>query len=329
MLGTIWFCLVSFMIAAYVVLDGYDIGAGIIYPLVTRSDGDRRLILRTIGPVWDGNEVWILGGVTVLLAAFPAVYATVFSGFYLAIILTVVALMMRAVSFEFWTTEEGPRRLWDLLFTAGSFLPPFLLGIALGNVIQGIPLAANQEYAGDLLTLFRPFPLMVGIFGVLVVTIQGASYAAMKTTHELQERARKTRRMLLFAFPVALAVLLALTYVYVPSGFGQPVMWVGIALAVAAWASTLVPPISSSDRLTFLLSSGIIGSLWLAAGSMQFPNIVYASNDATNSLTVYNSSSPEGTLLLIVAVTAIGLPIVFIYTFFVYRIFKGKVASIA
>ncbi len=322
------FVFVGLFFAAYTVLDGFDLGIGILFPFLGRTPMGKRTLLKALAPVWDGNEVWLLGGVTVLLAAFPAVYATVFSGFYLAVIVTVLALMMRAVTFEFWSTDEGRRRLWDIMFTAGSLVPPLLLGVALGNVIQGVPLAADGEYAGDFLTLFRPFPLMVGVFGVLVVAMQGAAYAAMKTSHELQLRARRIQRLLRFAFPVALAVLIILTYTYVPSGFSQPVAWVGIALALAAWASTFIPRVASDDRRTFLMSSLMVGALWLVAGSMQFPNLVFASNDAANSLTVYNASSPEGTLWLVIGVTAVGLPIVILYTFFVYRVFKGKIASI-
>jgi len=325
------FVFVGLFFAAYTVLDGFDLGIGILFPFLGRTPMGKRTLLKALAPVWDGNEVWLLAGVTVLLGAFPAVYATVFSGFYLAVILTIVALMMRAVSFEFWSTEEGPRRLWDMLFTAGSLIPPLLLGIALGNVIEGVPLYL-KEYNGTLLTLFRPYPVMVGILGVLVVSIQGASYAAMKTTGELQERARRLRGKLLLVFPIALTVLAVLTYAAVPVHLGGIVAWAGIALAVAAWVSMMVPRVASSDRLVFLASSATIGSLWLVAGGLLFPDLVRATTPEIPEhipLTVYNSSSPEGTLLFVVAVAAIGLPIVVIYTFFVYRVFKGKVTPIA
>jgi cytochrome d ubiquinol oxidase subunit II len=167
---------------------------------------------------------------------------------------------------------------------------------------------------------------MVGIFGVFVVAMQGASYAAMKTTGNVQERARKALRLLRFVFPALLAVLAALTYVYVPGAYGRPIAWVGIALAVAFWAAMFIPRLASDDRTAFLASSAMTGSLWAVAGAVLFPNLVAASNDAASSLTIYNASSPEVTMWAMLVVTVVGLPFVLVYTVYVYRVFKGKVA---
>jgi len=322
-----FFGFVGLFFAVYTVLDGFDFGVGILFPFVGRSQQGKQALMRSLAPLWDGNEVWLIGGVTALTAAFPAVYATVFSGFYLVIIFTVLALILRAVTFEFWSPFGTYRPFWDLTFVVGSLLPPLLLGIGLGNAIQGVPLDAGGEYAGDFLTLFRPFPVMVGIFGVLIVAMQGASYAVMKTTGNVQERARKALRLLRFAFPALLAILAVLTYVYVPGAFARPVAWVGIALAVAFWAAMLVPRLASDDRITFFASSAMTGSLWTVAGAVLFPNLVTASNDAVNSLTIYNASGPEVTMWTMLVVTVVGLPFIIAYTVYVYRVFKGKVTT--
>lgn len=322
------FAFVGVFFAVYTVLDGFDLGIGILFPFIGRTQQGKQALMRSLAPVWDGNEVWLIAGVTVLTGAFPAVYATVFSGFYLVIIFTVLALILRATTFEFWSPFGTYRPFWDIVFWVGSLLPPLLLGIGLGNVIQGVPLDSGGEYTGDFLTLLRTFPLAVGVFGVLVVAMQGASYAAMKSTGDVQVRARKVLRILRFAFPVALGVLAVLTYVCLPGGFGRPAALVGIALAVAFWAATFVPRLASDDRSVFLASSAMTGALWVVAGALLFPNLVAASNDAANSLTIYSASSPETTLWIMLVVTVVGLPFVLVYTVYVYRVFKGKVASV-
>ena len=179
-LGILWFILIAVLIIGYFVLDGFDLGAGILYPLLATDDTDRRRILHAIGPVWDGNEVWLLTAGGALFAAFAPAYATVFSGFYLAIMLVLFGLIARAVSVEFRAHGADHPRLWDVCFFVGSLLPALLLGVACGNIIQGVALDAHGDYVGGFFALLRPFPLLCGLLGLSHMLTQGASWIALK-----------------------------------------------------------------------------------------------------------------------------------------------------
>ncbi len=192
-LGDIWFLLVGVLLLGYAVLDGFDLGAGVLNPFVAKTDDERRTVLRSIGPVWDGNEVWLLTAGGALFAAFPLVYATVFSGFYLALMLLLAALIFRAVALEFRDQLEGAgwRRAWDVAFFLGSAVPALLLGVAIGNIIRGLPLNAAGEYTGGLIGLLTPFPLIIGLLVVALVTTHGAAWLLVKTQGALAERTRR------------------------------------------------------------------------------------------------------------------------------------------
>ena len=197
-LAVLWFFLIFVLIAGYFVLDGFDLGVGVLYRALAKTDAERALVRRSIGPVWDGNEVWLLTAGGALFAAFPAAYATTFSGFYLAVMLVLFGLIVRAVSLEFGAHDPKWGRAWDACFTIGSFLPALLLGVALGNVIAGVPLAANGDYAGvPLLGLLSPFTLVVGALGFAMCMAAGAAWVALKTerTSAVHGRAEKQRRV--------------------------------------------------------------------------------------------------------------------------------------
>jgi cytochrome d ubiquinol oxidase subunit II len=323
-LPAIWFLLVGFLFAAYTVLDGFDLGIGVLFPVLGRTPAERRTLLRMLAPVWDGNEVWLLAGAMALFGAFPDVYATVFSGFYLALILVLVGLILRAVSFEFWSLESRHRKAWDIAFILGSLLPALLLPVALGNVIVGVPIAANREFAGDFFTLLRPFPLALGLFGLLVILLQGTGYAAMKTVGAMQGRAYRLRRLLSLAFLPFLIAVAVLTVVEVPSIAEKPLAWVAVAIVLAFWGASFLAARRGDDRGGFFLSSLMVLGLWGVVGAYQFPNLVTASNDPALSLTAYNAASGESTLATMLAVALIGLPVVLLYTVYAYRVFKGR-----
>lgn len=328
-LQTTWFLLVGVLVIGYAILDGFDLGVGVL-SLFRRDATERRILVNAIGPVWDGNEVWLLTAGGALFAAFPPVYATVFSGFYLALMLLLVGLIARAVSIEFrhQVDSDGWRRLWDLMFGLGSLLPALLLGVALGNVMQGIPLDADGNFTGSFFTLLRPFPLVVGVLGLVMFVAHGALYAAMKTegSFEADLRAWATRAWMAWVALYVVATLAA--FFLAPHLFTDvlrnPITWVLFAVVLAGLA--LLPVALSAGRIgrAFLASSAAIAAtIGLVAVSL-FPRIVIATDPARNLTVAAHSSSPR-TLTTMLVIALIGMPLVIGYTIFVYRIFKGKV----
>ncbi len=331
-LATIWFLLIGVLLVGYAILDGFDLGAGILHLFVARDDTERRTVLNAIAPVWDGNEVWLLTAGGALFAAFPPVYATVFSGFYLALMLLLVALILRAVSLEFRSKVEAPawRATWDVIFAIGSFLPALLLGVAVGNVLRGVPLDAAGDYRDGLLGLLNPFALLVGLLAVAMFTLQGASWLVLKTEGAIAERSRTAARL---GWPVFAVLWIAATLFSSQDApglwdnFANPLAWlVPIAFAVVAVAYPLALR-TRRELLAFLLSSGSIAGLIGIMGVSLYPNLVPALGGASPSLTVGNASSSDLTLTVMLAVALIGMPIVIAYTAFIYSRFRGKVRA--
>jgi len=245
-LQNIWYLLIGVLVTGYAILDGFDLGVGVLSPFVARNDGERRLLLNAIGPFWDGNEVWLLTGGGALFAAFPHAYATVFSGFYLALMLVLFALIVRAVSFEFRSKveSEGWRRVWDWVFFVGSLLPALLTGVAVGNVMRGVPLDAQMEFTGNFLTLLNPFSLLVGLTGLAMFITHGAIYLVVKTNGTVAERAKRWAVTGWIAL-VVLAVLTTLVAVMdVPARFDNPlrapIAWVVPLLTAIFLAATRI-----------------------------------------------------------------------------------------
>jgi len=329
-LQTIWFALFALLVAGYAVLDGFDLGVGVLH-LFARNDDERRHYLNAIGPVWDGNEVWLLTAGGALFAAFPAVYATVFSGFYLALMLVVAALMFRAASFEFRGKVESAhwRTTWDWAFGLGSLLPSVLFGVAVGNIVRGIPLDADGHFTGSFVGLLNPFALLVGLVSLTAFVMQGSAYMLLKTEGEHRDRLRLWTQRSWLAFLTLYVVATGWAIAVAPYGFDR------LFVRVAFWAFALLLTVSlvavpvaihrRRDGLTFLASSGtIVGIVALPAVGL-FPTLVPASTDSAYGLTAYNASSSTHTLAVMLYIAAIGMPIVLAYTAFVYRVFKGKV----
>ena len=264
-LAVIWFILVFVLLTGYAVLDGFDLGVGVLHLLVARTNTERRLTINSIAPVWDGNEVWLLTGGGALFAAFPSVYATVFSGFYIALMLLLVALMARAVSMEFRGKVESDtwRKIWDVGFAVGSILPPILFGVALGNVLRGLPINSAGDFTGTFLGLLNPYSILVGVLTLVVFTMHGAIYLSMKSTAELHTRA--TRVILpLWAASVALYALATLATAHVSpflfaTLFHSPIAWVLIAALLislpAVLASSSAVPVHLARRSSHPVSS--------------------------------------------------------------------------
>lgn len=327
LLRNVWFILIGVLLAGYSILDGFDLGIGSLFPFLAKKKKEREILYQAIGPFWDGNEVWLLTAGGALFAAFPQTYATVFSGFYLALMFVLFALIFRAVSLEFRAHDLRRQRLWDRAFVLGSLLPSLIYGVILGNLIQGIPLRSNMDYAGDFFILLRPFPLVIGFFGLVAILLQGSTYAAMKTEGELSKRARRIAQKLWGTYGVLIVLSFLCTVIYSPSAIKKVLAWMFTALTVISLALMKQALNKKRDALAFLMSSVAFIGLWGVAGAILFPNLVKASNDPTLSLTIYNSSSSELTLKVMAIIALVGMPIVVAYTIYLYKVFKGKVRA--
>lgn len=327
-LQILWFVLIAVLLTGYAVLDGFDLGVGVLH-LFARGDGERRKMLNSIGPVWDGNEVWLLTGGGAIFAAFPPVYASVFSGFYLALMLVLLGLIFRAVSLEFRSKVQSPtwRTAWDVGFSVGSILPALLFSVALGNIIRGLHLDASGNYAGTFLALLNPYSLMVGVTGLAAFTTHGALWIVLKTDGALQARARRWAGWAGGAWIVLLLAVttwtllspadLAHNFATHPALFTVPAT-AGVALGVAAGAH--------SRRLelpAFLASGAAIALMFATAAVTLFPDLVPAT-DPELSLTIFNASSSRRTLITMAIMAAIGVPLVLAYTSYAYWTFRGK-----
>lgn len=329
-LGDIWFVLVGILLLGYAVLDGFDLGAGVLHLFVARTDDERRMVLRSIGPVWDGNQVWLLTAGGALFAAFPIVYATVFSGFYLALVLLLAALIFRAVALEFRDQVDRPgwRRAWDLAFFAASAVPALLLGVAVGNILRGLPIDASGNYPDGLLGLLTPFPLIVGLLAVAMVVTHGGAWLTLKTTGALAERARRAS-LVGWAAMTVLWVVASVAGRALAAGrweaFANPLAWLAPAVVVAGLVAFPLLVRARRELAAFGASAlgiaGMIGTMGVAL----YPNLVPALDMPERSLTVEGAASSDLTLTVMLLIVAVGLPLVLAYTAFVYHRFRGKV----
>lgn len=345
-LGIIWFILIFVLIAGYFVLDGFDLGAGVLSPFVAKTDEEKALLRRSVGPVWDGNEVWLLTAGGALFAAFAPAYATTFSGFYLAIILVLMGLIVRAISLEYSASETKPgwKKAWNALFFVGSLLPALLFGVAIGNVYAGIPMNANGDYVGiPLLGLVTPFTLLCGLLGLSMFVLQGASWLALKAPEgsALAVRARMARRT--FAILAIAFFVLVTVYALV---IIKPEMVGGLSILRIAFAALFVAMLAvafmkatdeKASLVVFLASSVACFALVALLGASLFPNLVVAgAGDPFNlfataasgaNITIETAASEDLTLAWMLGITCVGLPFVLLYHFLVYRTFAGKLTK--
>ncbi|RJP69381.1 MAG: cytochrome d ubiquinol oxidase subunit II [Ignavibacteriales bacterium] len=332
-LNIIWFLLFMVLIIGYAVLDGFDLGVGVLH-LFTKDENEKRINLNAIGPIWDGNEVWLLTGGGALFAAFPIVYATIFSGFYLAFMLLLTALIFRAVSFEFRKYTETPKnkKYWDFTFAIGSLLPALLYGVAVGNILRGLPveivdgkISASISFLG----LLNPYSILIGLISLVLFTMHGAIYMTMKCDGLQRDKMiswiNKTWIVLITLYLVAtIASFFEASYLFTGI-LKNPIFWI---LFILLFASIVYIPIAvKATRFgrAFLASSVTITTMIGLAALSLFPRLVPSSINLANSLTIYNASSSEKTLFTMLIIALIGVPIVVIYTIVIYRIFRGKV----
>jgi cytochrome d ubiquinol oxidase subunit II len=328
-LNIIWFILVGILFTGYAILDGFDFGVGILH-LFVKKDEDRRILLNSIGPVWDGNEVWLVTGGGALFAAFPGAYATVFSGFYEAFMLLLIALIFRAVAIEFRSKEAGStwRTAWDIAFSTASFVAALLIGVALGNITRGIPLDKQGDFVGTFLGLLNPYSLLLGVTVVVLFAMHGAIFVVLKTEGELQARIKGWVPRLIGLFLILFLAFNVATFFECPNLVAvmmtRPYGFVVLTLDVLAAISIGILTAQGKEFPAFLMSALTMALLMAVLGISYFPHIVMSMPDPGNSLTIYNCASTHKTLAYMFVIACIGIPIVLAYTASIYWIFRGK-----
>jgi len=334
-LNTLWFILIAILYIGFFVLEGFDFGVGILLPFLSRDadpervDRKRRVIINTIGPHWDGNEVWLLtaGGAT--FAAFPEWYATLFSGFYLALFLLLLALILRGVAFEFRSKDEAPRwrKLWDWSIFIGSAIPALLMGVAFGNLVHGVPIDADMNYVGGFFNLLNPYALLAGAASLVACTFYGANFLSLKTEGELREKAQAAAWQLWIPTVLVLLALLVATY------FATDIIRLGVnpgIIPLVGMASALLSGYFVRRKMEgwAFVTSGL--SIAFAVATMfriLFPRVMVSSLDPSYSLTIYNASSSPYTLQVMTIVALIFVPIVLIYQGWSYWVFRKRLTA--
>ena len=323
-LTTIWFTLIAVLWIGYFVLEGFDFGVGILLPILGRDEPERRAILRTIGPVWDGNEVWVLvaGGAT--FAAFPEWYATLFSGFYLPLFLILVGLITRGVAIEY-RNKRGSlawRSRWDVLVAVASFIPALLWGVAFANIVAGVPIDAHRNYTGDLFTLLNPFGLLGGLTTLSLFLTHGLVFLALKTEGEIRERANR------LVAPVGLvtAVIAVAFLAWANAQTGTAVSWAVAVVAALAFVGGLVANRVKREGWAFIGSAVAIALAVVSLFVALFPDVMPSTTDPSFSLTTANASSTPYTLTIMTVVAVVFTPIVLIYQGWTYYVFRRRVS---
>ncbi|MCS5714381.1 cytochrome d ubiquinol oxidase subunit II [Herbiconiux sp. CPCC 205716] len=322
-LTILWFGIVGFLFVGYFVLDGFDFGVGMSLPFLSKDDTDRRVLINTIGPVWDLNETWVIVAGASLFAAFPEWYATLFSGFYLPLLLILAALILRGVSFEY--RHQRPEKAWkarfDRMIVVGSAVPAFLWGVAFANIVRGVPLDANHDYIGGFFGLLNPYALLGGLTTLLLFFTHGVVFVALKTDGEIRQRARRlATRSGIAAIAVAASFL-----VWTSLAYGTPTSVLLSGAAAVALVVAVLANRAGGEKLAFGLMAATIGLAVLSLFSALFPDVMPASNDPANSLTIANASSSEYTLTIMSWVALIFLPLILAYQGFTYWIFRKRV----
>jgi cytochrome bd ubiquinol oxidase subunit II len=325
---TVWFILIAVLWTGYFVLEGFDFGVGMLMPVLGRGEqGEtrKRVLLNTIGPVWDGNEVWVLtaGGAT--FAAFPHWYATMFSGFYLPLLIILVALIVRALGFDYRGKVDDPtwRKRWDIAIFLGSAVPALLWGVALTNVVMGLPINADKEYTGNLFTLLNPVGLLGGLTTVALFLTHGAMYIALKTDGDVRHEARRLS-IRVGAVAAVLAVLLLLT---INVSTGSAASWIAAAVAAIALLAGLFAAFRAREGWAFVGTFVAIGAAVATLFLALFPNVMPSSTHAAWSLTTTNASSTAYTLTIMTWVAAIFTPVVLLYTSWTYWTFRKRIGT--
>ncbi|MGZ6346180.1 MAG: cytochrome d ubiquinol oxidase subunit II [Anaerolineales bacterium] len=327
-LNTLWFILIAVLWIGFFILEGFDFGVGMLLPFLGRKDEDRRMILNTIGPHWDGNEVWLLtaGGAT--FAAFPQWYATLFSGFYLAFFLLLVGLILRGVAFEFRSKDYNPkwRRFWDWAIFTGSVLPALLLGVAFANLAKGLPIDANMVFTGNLFTLLNPYGLLGGLTSVSIFLLHGAIFLSLKTTDEIKTRAERVAKNLWFP-ALGIAILLSIATFYYTAIISRPGVF-PVVLLICALGTLLLSGLfirRARNGWAFVMPALNIFMTLVTFFLIMFPRVMISSIDPAFNLDIWNAASSPYTLKIMSIVALIFLPLILVYQGYTYWVFRKRV----
>ncbi|MGF1686635.1 cytochrome d ubiquinol oxidase subunit II [Photobacterium japonica] len=355
----IWWALIGVLCIGFAVTDGFDMGVGVLTKIIGKTDNERRVMINAIAPHWDGNQVWLITAGGALFAAWPLVYATAFSGFYFAMIITLAALWLRPIGFDYRSKIENPqwREAWDKAIFVGSFVPPVIFGVAFGNLLQGVPFELNEflvpTYKGSFFALLNPFALLCGIVSILMITTQGAAYLQMKTTDALRVRSRRVAMITSVATAVCFAIagfwaqsiegylitseiikdapsnpltkeVVRQTGALFANFDAYPLLWIAPALAVFMPALTVLASRADRGAWAFITSSLTMAGVILTAGFALFPFIMPSSLVPNHSLTMWDATSSELTLNIMTGVAAVMVPIILAYTSWCYYKMFGR-----
>ncbi|MBN8879718.1 MAG: cytochrome d ubiquinol oxidase subunit II [Sphingobacteriales bacterium] len=325
-----WFLVFGAVISGYAILDGFDLGAGALH-LFLKKEQSRRIALNAIGPIWDGNEVWLVIGGGALFAGFPVAYAAIFSAFYIPFFIFLIGLIWRAVAIEFRSKEPGRlwRLSWDFVYSFACIVIALSLGLMLGNVALGLPLNDQKEFTGNWLSFFNPFSILVAVTTLALFMMHGAIYLAMKTENRLYTKLTILAKNFTVFFVMSFAITTVYTLLYIPHLSDRiksnPQFFIFPLIMMLAIANIPRMLNKGKYRHAFASSCVTIASLLIMVAIEVFPNLLYATNDAANSITIHNAVASEKTMKILLLIALIGTPLVALYTSFVFWTFKGKV----
>jgi len=362
-LRILWWAVLGVLLIGFAVMDGFDMGSLALLPFVAKTDNERRIVINTIGPVWEGNQVWLLLGAGAIFAAWPYLYAVAFSGFYFAMLIVLLTLILRPVGMKFRSKMPGIgwRAFWDWCLFAGGSVPPVIFGVAFGNALEGVPFSFDSSlrmtYSGSFFALLNPFALLCGILSLGMILLQGATWLAVKTEASVQRRARQTIVALAMGVPLLFAVggiwsggfidgyhyastinpegpsnplyktVTRASGALMDNFSNYPIAWLVPALVILGAALALIGVARRRPIVSFIGSSLVIAGTVATAGVALFPFLLPSSTVPNASLTVWDASSSRTTLILMTLVTAVFLPIILVYTSWVYHVLRGPVTA--
>ncbi|TDC68954.1 cytochrome d ubiquinol oxidase subunit II [Actinomadura sp. GC306] len=324
-LTTVWFIIIAFLWTSYFFLEGFDFGVGMLLPVLGRDDVERRVLINTIGPVWDGNEVWFIVAGAAIFAAFPEWYATLFSGFYLPLLAILLALIVRGVAFEYRGKRDDPgwRARWDKAIFWGSLVPAFLWGVAFANIVRGVPLDADHEFAGTVADLLNPYALLGGLTTTILFVLHGAVFVALKTSGDIRIQARRVASIAVIGAIAAGGAFLLITQLH----HGDPVTWLTAGAAAAGLLLAAAANARGREGWAFIGTGTAIVLAVATLFTALFPDVLPSTLGAANSLTTENAASTHYTLTIMTWVAVLFTPIVLVYQGWTYWVFRKRIGT--
>lgn len=329
-LTSVWFSLIAVLFMGFFLLEGFDYGVGILLPWLAKTDTERRQIINTIGPHWDGNEVWAITAGGAMFAAFPHWYATMFSGFYIALVLMLLALILRGVAFEFRSKDQNPkwRLFWDWAIFGGSLIPAILWGVAIANLVKGVPIDGRMNYSGDFFDLLSPYTLIGGLVTLSIFTLHGALFLNMKTDEAVMERSQQTAQRVWLPTVVIVLLFVGLSYtetdLFDQLGVNPGISALGAAVALLAAGALIY---QRQTLWAFVMTSLTIIFTVITVFRGLYPRVMVSSIDPDFSLTIHNASSSEYTLKIMTVIALTLVPVVLLYQGWTYWVFRHRITT--